>query len=222
MQPQQPPSTHTATAPQPHRPPGWSRARSPGRPCTLCLWSPRAKTSGLHQKPLQGSGGSCPERSMGAQPRAHPATALLLWKPASPRRAGQGAGHLDFQTRGTLEGTHRYFHSHPQQQSPLHSPGARSRWWAGPAGRRDGGPSGDASSAHSLWLLQEAVRAGYLSSLSAATGTGPADRGKPARLRTFAYPPGWQRWDRAGLAHAPGEAEASETRSKQKATIIGM
>lgn len=63
-----------------------------------------------------------------------------------------------------MPGNYRYFHSHPQQQSPLHSPRGLSRWWAGPAGQRGGGRSGGAWLIHSLWHLQEAVEVDYMSS----------------------------------------------------------
>lgn len=105
---------------------------------------------------------------------------------------GPGVG----ETGGTAEGTrhgaqghtgdYHYSHSHPEQQSPLRSPGGRSRWWAGPAGRRDGGRSGGASSAHSLWPLQEAAEADYVSSLPgmAAKTPLPGQACLPPDLRT--------------------------------------
>lgn len=168
-----------------------------------------------------------------APPRAFPATALLLREPASLREAGprvqgtstSGLGGL-LRALGTghrgMPGSYRYFHSRPEQQSPPHSPGGRSRWWAGPAGRRDAGQSGGAWLIRSLWLLQEAVEAHYVSSLPAQPAKVPLTGPEPARLLTPTRLPGRQGREQHSLTHTPGEAGDSKTRPRLKPAISRM
>lgn len=104
---------------------------------------------------------------------AHPG----VQRTSTPRREGLlkalSTGH-----RGVTRNYH-YFHSHPRQQNPLHSPRGLSRWWAGPAGQRGGEQSGGAWLIHSLWLLQEAVEVHYMSSLFTTTNQGLTEWGQP-------------------------------------------